>query len=1039
MNTLSAGRARPVILACALAVLAAALAFCAAPSAHAFKPYTHNFTGDRAWEDVTDDGHVTIDGREYAVRPAVVAALQNNRPYYNAGVVGPDGFPDLVYGQSVIHPEETGKWLRHILKKAWLAQDDPSYSAAQKGQILAFAYGYLTHAAGDMWAHTLINDVAQGVFPSVGEILSDKESAEIAIRHIIAEGYIGDATPGYDGNEDRTLIPGEVNEDGNPEVSNNGSPHIPYAAPKRFIYETLIDPHNPLPVGTCGDGKDDDKDGTVDDGCPGGPAPVDGGPDENGDGKPDGNGAEPKRGALIDFFLDMRAKLQLARARYLDDAKTLDCLIGSPGCIPVDEELTVQTIRGEQKTSYKRWKCVIVLCPPDLVLDGPSDTVINLLVTAYLDNWIDDIDSGLKNWSDLGLASTKALFDPRSMREAQDHICRIKPDDEFSASRTECEDGVGYIDALVSYEADAFIKGHLISMLGFPDAVGDAATLLGELSDTITDIFGPALNPLDEAIDTVEQFAKDKIKEAIEEELHLDLDQLKSFVTSPTHWIGVQSVSLTLPGIGTQQVDLFQPGTHEKLDALMNLPADHHENQQVTLPGVGTIPSTGLKDDAVFDQENFAAYRNTVQNAKLLLLDGDGLNAALGDILAARGDVKGGVSTYQDGATAPANLMVDQLSGDKPWLRSIDSDHSWRKDGRPRFCSKDDADCPGGSGATPRLEKFDAGNDTFPIWESCLLRPTFSTLYKDWENGGAQFPALGDSPSSDPTDPDAPAATLSLGGTTFTKNGVTYVAANNKFTAGATDAVFTDARIQAQYRIFKSGQGAGEWVDIVPGGTFSIPADAGDGLYKVQMRTADPCHTFDTTDDLEAGAPVTREVFLDTTPPEITFTKPSPEGVLFDSDDFSAIEYTVTDAGSGVDDTTVKTTLDGAAATNGQVLDMFLLAPGMHAINVAAADNLGNATDKTRTFELHATAVSLRNNIDRALNEGLITKQSTHKVLSITLDLSVDSHASGRHDLEHNTVDAFAEQVDGQLGKTIDTATGLRLIAFADDLVATNG
>jgi hypothetical protein len=506
MNALSAGRVRPVILACALAVLAAALAFCA-PSAHAFKPYTHNFTGDRAWEDVTDDGHVTIDGREYAVRPEVVAALANNRPYYNAGVVGPDGFPDLVYGQSTIHTEQTGKWLRHILKKAWQAQDDPSYSAAQKGQILAFAYGYLTHAAGDMWAHTLINDVAQGVFPSVPEILSDKEKAEIAIRHVIAEGYIGDATPGYDGNEERSLVPGEVNEDGNPEVSDDASPHIPYAAPKRFIYDTLIDPHNPLPVGTCGDGIDDDQDGRADDGCPGGVAAK--------------GAAEPRRGALIDFFLDMRAKLQLARARYKDDAETLDCLIGSPGCVPVDEELTVQTIRGEQKTSYNRWKCLIVVCPPDIVLDGPSDTVINLLVMAYIDAWIDDIDTGLKNWSDLGLASTKALFDPRSRREAQDHICRNKPDDENSFSRRECEDGVGYIDTLVSYEADAFIKDHLISMLGAPDAVGDAATLLGELSDTISDIFGPALNPLDEAIDKIEDFAKDKIKEAIEEELHL--------------------------------------------------------------------------------------------------------------------------------------------------------------------------------------------------------------------------------------------------------------------------------------------------------------------------------------------------------------------------------------------------------------------------------------------------------------------------------------------------------------------------------------
>jgi N6-adenosine-specific RNA methylase IME4 len=191
MTAHSRGRARSLVFACLFAV-AAALAFGGA-SAQAFKPYTHNVTGDRAWEDVTDDGHVTIEGREYAVRPEVVAALKANRPYYNAGVVGPDGFPDLTYGQQVIHPEQTGKWLRHILKEAWLAQDDASYSDAQKQQILAFAYGYLTHAAGDMWAHTLVNDVAHGVFPGVGEIVSDKESAEIAIRHVIIEGYIGHA------------------------------------------------------------------------------------------------------------------------------------------------------------------------------------------------------------------------------------------------------------------------------------------------------------------------------------------------------------------------------------------------------------------------------------------------------------------------------------------------------------------------------------------------------------------------------------------------------------------------------------------------------------------------------------------------------------------------------------------------------------------------------------------------------------------------------------------------------------------------------
>ena len=46
--------------------------------------------------------------------------------------MGPDGFPDLTYGQQVIHPEQTGKWLRHILKKARWAQDDASYSDARR-------------------------------------------------------------------------------------------------------------------------------------------------------------------------------------------------------------------------------------------------------------------------------------------------------------------------------------------------------------------------------------------------------------------------------------------------------------------------------------------------------------------------------------------------------------------------------------------------------------------------------------------------------------------------------------------------------------------------------------------------------------------------------------------------------------------------------------------------------------------------------------------------------------------------------------------
>ena len=205
------------------------------------------------------------------------------------------------------------------------------------------------------------------------------------------------------------------------------------------------------------------------------------------------------------------------------------------------------------------------------------------------------------------------------------------------------------------------------------------------------------------------------------------------------------------------------------------------------------------------------------------------------------------------------------------------------------------------------------------------------------------------------------------------------------------------------------------------------------------MRTADPCHTFDESDALPAGAPVSRSVFLDTTPPQITITKPSPEGVLFDSDDFSAIEFTVTDAGSGVNQSTVKSTFDNAPATQGQLLDMFLLAPGTHAVKVFAADNLGNATDSTRTFQLHATSASLLSNITRSCNEGLISKNGTCNALTTKLEHALDKHNGNRHDVEHNQLGAFINQTEAQRGKSIDTATANRLIAFAQDLIATNG
>ena len=220
-----------------------------------------------------------------------------NRAYFNAGVVGPDGFPDLTYGQSVIHPGADRQVAQARAHEGVGGAERPAPTARPRSsQILAFAYGYLTHAAGDMWAHTLVNDVAGGVFPSVGEILTDVDDAEIAIRHIIVEGYVGDATPGYDGNDGRAVrSPARSTRTATPRSPT--TPRRTSRSRRRSASSTRRSSTRPTrcPVGTS-------------------------------------------RGPLIDFFLDMQAELQVSEARYACDSEFEDCLHPRPGLLRAHQD-----------------------------------------------------------------------------------------------------------------------------------------------------------------------------------------------------------------------------------------------------------------------------------------------------------------------------------------------------------------------------------------------------------------------------------------------------------------------------------------------------------------------------------------------------------------------------------------------------------------------------------------------------------------------------------------------------------------------------
>ncbi|AFY36096.1 hypothetical protein [Calothrix sp. PCC 7507] len=179
-----------------LAIAATFVGMLACPNAAlAWKPTTHVYLGQQALNDALDDGKVTIyrvdyqNGKvlsklgDYPVDPTILAALKAYPAQYRAGILGPDAYPDILTGQQVIHPSPndtgiaggSGTWLKYL----WNLSNSPGNNTPQKK---AFVTGYLTHAAGDMYGHTFINNFSGGHF-----VIAPPGNA---IKHILVEGYV---------------------------------------------------------------------------------------------------------------------------------------------------------------------------------------------------------------------------------------------------------------------------------------------------------------------------------------------------------------------------------------------------------------------------------------------------------------------------------------------------------------------------------------------------------------------------------------------------------------------------------------------------------------------------------------------------------------------------------------------------------------------------------------------------------------------------------------------------------------------------------
>ncbi|MEM7234617.1 MAG: zinc dependent phospholipase C family protein, partial [Planctomycetota bacterium] len=214
MSSLRIDRAVRTALAIAILVLGASPLW-------AFKITTHVWIGIQVIRDLEDDCRVRLpshDGtiQDVEVHPEICNAILDYPEAYLMGCVGPDIYPDMIVGQMATHPGssegdggvaacdpvnlwETDDWLKQVLSSV----GDP-FVEEPLGEQIAFAYGFLSHAAGDVFAHTYVNMYAGDAFG----ILDGEQ--EVELRHFTLESYIAARHPDF--REELSLINGRNGE-----------------------------------------------------------------------------------------------------------------------------------------------------------------------------------------------------------------------------------------------------------------------------------------------------------------------------------------------------------------------------------------------------------------------------------------------------------------------------------------------------------------------------------------------------------------------------------------------------------------------------------------------------------------------------------------------------------------------------------------------------------------------------------------------------------------------------------------------------------
>ncbi|MDQ1829189.1 zinc dependent phospholipase C family protein [Massilia scottii] len=165
----------------------------------AFGLKTHIWIGQQLLENIQASCRATIKGVSVSVNADVCASVRAHPNAFLSGVLGPDAFPDVITGQVTTHPGieqdwQTNDWLIHM------------YAKSPRGPELAFAAGYVVHAASDVFAHSYVNAYSGDIFD-----LGDERAVER--RHFLLEKYIDSRLPGFQFNANLPPPPAEFLRD----------------------------------------------------------------------------------------------------------------------------------------------------------------------------------------------------------------------------------------------------------------------------------------------------------------------------------------------------------------------------------------------------------------------------------------------------------------------------------------------------------------------------------------------------------------------------------------------------------------------------------------------------------------------------------------------------------------------------------------------------------------------------------------------------------------------------------------------------------